>query len=71
MFETPDGTQSHRADAVVLALGGASWPRLGSDGTWQETLAARGVQITPLQPSNCGYTTRWTPYFAEHFAGQP
>ncbi|HSV59797.1 MAG TPA: TIGR03862 family flavoprotein [Variovorax sp.] len=70
-FATPAGEQSHDADAVVLALGGASWARLGSDGAWAPWLAARGVDVAPLQPANCGFDVGWTTYFAERFAGQP
>ncbi|MDB5943646.1 MAG: NAD(FAD)-utilizing dehydrogenase, partial [Ramlibacter sp.] len=54
-FATPDGAREVGADAVVLALGGASWPRLGSDGSWQELLARRGVSLAPLAPANCGF----------------
>jgi len=71
LLDTPQGPLTLRPDAVVLALGGASWPRLGSDGTWQPLLQAHDVQIAPLQPSNCGFTADWTPYFSEHWAGQP
>src|SRR5579859_1843629 len=53
-FATPDGERLVRADATVLAMGGGSWPELGSDGQWQATLAARGVDVAPLVPSNCG-----------------
>ena len=70
-FATPAGEQSHDANAVVLALGGASWARLGSDGAWAPWLAARGVEVAPLQPANCGFDVGWSPYFAERFAGQP
>lgn len=63
--------QAVTADAVVLALGGASWPRLGSDGAWQPELAARGVDIAPLQPANCGFDANWSAHFAEKFAGAP
>jgi uncharacterized flavoprotein (TIGR03862 family) len=49
-----------KADAIVLALGGASWPRLGSDASWTELLAARGAAIAPLAPSNCGFTVAWS-----------
>ena len=70
-FATPAGEQSHDADAVVLALGGASWARLGSDGAWAPWLATRGVEVAPLQPANCGFDVGWSPYFAERFAGQP
>jgi uncharacterized flavoprotein (TIGR03862 family) len=70
---------THAADATVLALGGASWPRLGSDGAWVPLLAQRGVDIAPLQPSNCGFDvapTRpgvegWSAFLRERFAGQP
>lgn len=57
--------------ALVLALGGASWPRLGSDAAWVEYLASAGVRIAPFLPSNCGFDVGWTPHFAEHFAGAP
>ncbi|KQP22885.1 NAD(FAD)-utilizing dehydrogenase [Pseudorhodoferax sp. Leaf267] len=80
-FETPDGARSIEADALVLALGGASWPRLGSTGAWVEPLRARGVAVAPLRPANCGFdvaaTPRtagapgWSAHFAERFAGQP
>ena len=60
-----------QADATLLALGGASWPRLGSDGTWATILAAEGVSVAPLRPANCGFTTLWTPYLRERFQGQP
>jgi len=55
----------------VLALGGASWPRLGSDGAWVETLAAKGVTISPLQPANSGFTVAWSDTFRDRFEGQP
>ncbi len=70
-FATSEGEVANDFDAVLLALGGASWPRLGSDGVWAPWLAARGVPIAPLQPANCGFDLGWTPYFAERFAGQP
>ena len=72
LFSTPNGQIDIKADAVVLALGGASWSRLGSDGAWQQLLAARGVSIAPLAPSNCGFDVKaWSPFFANKFAGQP
>ena len=55
----------------MLALGGASWPRLGSDGAWVETLSARGVAISPLRPANCGFTVAWSGVFRDRFEGQP
>ena len=70
-FETPDGTRAVEARATVLALGGASWPRLGSDGAWVETLAAKGVTISPLRPANCGFTVAWSDIFRDRFEGQP
>lgn len=70
-FQTPDGARAVQAAATVLALGGASWPRLGSDGGWTNILAARGVTVAPLRPSNCGFTVGWSPVFRERFEGQP
>jgi uncharacterized flavoprotein (TIGR03862 family) len=70
-FQTPDGQRVIAADATVLALGGASWPRLGSDGSWTETLRARGASISPLKPSNCGFTVNWSDIFRERFDGEP
>ncbi len=59
------------ADAVVLALGGASWPRLGSTGDWAEMLAAKGVEIVPFRPANCGVLVAWSASFRDRFAGTP
>ncbi len=72
-LDTPQGERQVQADAVVLALGGASWPRLGSDGAWVPLLARRGVAMAPLAPANCGFDVRngWSAYFASRFAGQP
>ncbi len=71
-FATPHGELLVQADAVVLALGGASWSRLGSDGAWVPLLAERGVALAPLQPSNCGFDVAgWTEHFSSRFAGQP
>ncbi|HSC79165.1 MAG TPA: TIGR03862 family flavoprotein [Chitinolyticbacter sp.] len=67
----PDGDITVQPDATVLALGGASWPRLGSDGGWVPLLAARGIAIAPLQPANCGFDVGWSPWFADKHAGQP
>ena len=71
LFTTPDGPRIVDCDATVLALGGASWPRLGSDGRWVETLAAKGVTISPLRPANCGFTVAWSDIFRDRFEGQP
>lgn len=67
------GEKPVSADAVVLALGGASWPRLGSDGAWVPLLEQRGVEVAPLAPANCGFDVRhgWSAYFAARHAGQP
>lgn len=71
VFVTPDGERRVPADAVVLALGGASWPRLGGTGDWLPLLAARGVEVRPLQPANCGFVVAWSPALAGRFAGAP
>jgi uncharacterized flavoprotein (TIGR03862 family) len=71
LFGTPDGERDVDARATVLALGGASWPRLGSDGAWVEALAAKGVQVAPLRPANCGFTVAWSDVFKDRFEGQP
>ncbi|MCC7484643.1 MAG: TIGR03862 family flavoprotein [Burkholderiales bacterium] len=70
-FTTPRGEHRARADAVVLAPGGASWPRLGSGGAWVPLLAARGVAIAPLVPANCGFDVRWSDHFRGRYAGTP
>lgn len=63
--------QTFKADAVLLALGGASWPKLGSDGGWVGILSSKDVAITPLRPANCGFNVPWSPIFRAKFAGQP
>jgi hypothetical protein len=70
-FETPEGERAIEADATVLALGGASWPRLGSDGAWTKLLTERGVSISPLRPANCGFLVKWSDVFKQRFEGQP
>ena len=68
----PDGSErSIEAEAALLALGGASWPRLGSDGGWTQWLAARGVAITPFEPSNAGFNVNWSDVLKARFAGEP
>ena len=71
-FLTPQGPALASGDAVLLALGGASWARLGSDGLWVDQVEARGVAVSPLRPSNCGFDVApaWSPYFGQRFAGQ-
>ena len=70
-FETPGGEHAMHPDAVVLALGGASWPQLGSDGAWVALLAERGVEIARLRPANCGFEVEWSAHFRTRFAGTP
>jgi uncharacterized flavoprotein (TIGR03862 family) len=70
-FATPDGMRTVEAHATVLALGGANWPRLGSDGGWVATLAAKEVAISPLRPANCGFTVPWSDIFCNRFEGHP
>ncbi len=70
-FTNAKGNLFITADAVLLALGGASWPRLGSNGGWVKILADGGVDITPLRPANCGFTVAWSEHFISRFAGQP
>jgi uncharacterized flavoprotein (TIGR03862 family) len=68
---TPTGFEDVEAGAIALALGGASWPRLGADGAWAEVLGARGVAVTRLGPANCAFLVDWSPVFRERFAGEP
>jgi uncharacterized flavoprotein (TIGR03862 family) len=70
-FETAEGGKTVHADAVVLALGGGSWAKLGSDGAWVKWLDQAGVKVEALKPSNCGFDAAWTPHFRERFDGQP
>lgn len=70
VFDTPNGRQSLMARATVLALGGASWPRLGSDAAWVPWLAEKGVRIAPFRPANMGFGVDWSPHMIRHF-GQP
>jgi uncharacterized flavoprotein (TIGR03862 family) len=71
LFQTPDGRRVVDARAIILALGGASWPRLGSNGAWVEILAAKTVAISPLRPANCGFRVAWSEIFRDRFEGQP
>ena len=79
-FATPAGPLEVRADATILALGGGSWARLGSDGAWVPLIAARGIEVAPLRPANCGFLVAspradaaggWSEHFRSRFAGQP
>lgn len=71
LFSTPDGPVEAKPDATILALGGASWPKLGSDGSWVKLLAARDVAITPLEPSNCGVLCDWSEHLLARHIGEP
>jgi uncharacterized flavoprotein (TIGR03862 family) len=71
-FAGPDGKDStHMSDVTVLALGGASWPKLGSDGGWAGVLQNEKIEVSPLRPANCGFAIQWTDIFRQRFAGQP
>ena len=70
-FETPDGLKDYSFDAVILALGGASWPHLGSTGSWTTILKNRGLNISPLKPANMGFNISWSKVFKEKFSGTP
>ncbi|MCC2640383.1 MAG: putative Oxidoreductase with FAD/NAD(P)-binding domain [Nitrospira sp.] len=70
-FDTPRGMRVLQPDAAIVALGGGSWPKLGSNGAWAPLLAARAVPIAPLQPANCGFDVAWSEHFRVKFAGQP
>jgi hypothetical protein len=72
LIHSPDGEKTIHSDAVLLALGGGSWSRLGSDGTWLKRLEAKGVPCAPLQPSNCGFeVSAWSELMVSKFAGAP
>ncbi|PPJ49451.1 aminoacetone oxidase family FAD-binding enzyme [Rhizobium sp. KAs_5_22] len=70
-IDTPHGQETVEADAVLLALGGASWPRLGSDAVWVPWLQAQGVEVAPFRPANCGFDCAFSETFVERFAGEP
>lgn len=70
-FSGPEGPVLDKADATVLALGGGSWPKLGSDGLWTDILRARGAAVATLMPSNCGVRIVWSETFRTRHAGQP
>jgi uncharacterized flavoprotein (TIGR03862 family) len=70
-FSTPVGLMDLVADATLLALGGASWPRMGSDGGWVPLLRSEGIHVRDLRPANCGVRVDWSPLFAERFQGVP
>ncbi len=70
-FETPSGLIGIKSDAIILALGGASWPQLGSTGTWAPWLQERKIEMAPWQSANCGFEVKWTKLMQEKFAGEP
>lgn len=67
MFQTPDGAKALSADVTVLALGGASWPRLGATGAWAGTLQSKGVDLAPFAPANAGVAVEWSSHMVRHF----
>ncbi|MDH2354292.1 TIGR03862 family flavoprotein [Bradyrhizobium sp. SSUT18] len=71
LFRTMGGQRAIEAKATVLALGGASWPRLGSDGGWVDIFAAKGIAVSKLRPANSGFTVAWSDVFRDRFEGQP
>lgn len=71
LFSSPEGETRARPDATILALGGASWPKLGSDGAWADILRAHDIELTPLQPANMGFVASWSNVFRERFEGEP
>src|SRR5262249_59775041 len=71
VFDTPDGQTVVAADASVLALGGASWPKLGSDGAWVAALEHADIAVAPLRPANCGFLVDWSEIFRSRFEGEP
>ena len=71
IFDAPGGRATVHTDATVLALGGASWPRLGADGGWVDALTKAGIAVAPLRPANCGFIVQWSDVFRERFEGQP
>ena len=71
LVQTPNGVEAVICDAILFAFGGASWPKLGSNGAWSEIFAKQGIQIAPMRPANCGFDVNWSEIFAERFAGEP
>lgn len=71
VFDTPDGERIERADAAILALGGASWAKLGSDAAWVPALEEAGAEVAAFRPANVGFDVAWSPIFRDRFAGTP
>ncbi|MBL4615541.1 MAG: TIGR03862 family flavoprotein [Magnetovibrio sp.] len=70
-FSTPDGETTVTARATILGLGGGSWPKLGSDGSWVVALQGKGIDLAPLRPANCGFDVDWSEHIKNKFAGEP
>lgn len=70
-FQTPESLITVDANTVIFALGGASWPRLGSDAMWLPAFKERRIDLTPFKPANCGFNVDWSDHFQERFAGEP
>jgi uncharacterized flavoprotein (TIGR03862 family) len=71
VFDSPAGEVKSKPDATILALGGASWPKLGSRGDWVLCLEAAGISVKPFYPANCGFIVKWSTHFSEKFHGSP
>jgi uncharacterized flavoprotein (TIGR03862 family) len=71
LLETPNGPHDFSCDAILLALGGASWPKLGSNAEWVSLLKTNAIDISPLRPANCGFDVHWSDEFREKYAGSP
>ncbi|HSM23541.1 MAG TPA: TIGR03862 family flavoprotein [Anaerolineaceae bacterium] len=71
LFQSPKGTTTIKPDAMILALGGASWPKTGSDGKWSQIMLEKGILLSPFQPSNCGFDVQWTDHFRDRYQGTP
>lgn len=71
IFDTPEGEKTISAHSVLFALGGASWPKLGSNGDWQQVFKGAGITLAEFQPSNCGFDSSWSAFFSDRFAGEP
>ncbi len=71
VFDTPEGKKEVTPDATILALGSVCWPKLGSDGTWQNPFKTAGINLNPFKPSNCGFQVNWSDHLTKNFAGHP
>jgi len=71
VFATPDGPTNFKADATLIALGGASWPHMGSDGQWADIFVRQNIALAPFRPANCGFVVGWSDVFRARYAGEP